>query len=140
MQITGLCSEVCRLTAAASRWAARPRLRVHVNRAMRFGYLSDQGSRRDFADETLAAAFPTAEPLARLYGAQACAWLVVAIRRQARNRTRAAMTAKPSPHVAVELADGTSAHEAFDIGLDLVQVMDLGFHRFHFPPLTGNCY
>lgn len=93
--------------------------------------LFDRCSRRDVAHKALASAVPATELLTRPYGPRLCGWLVVAIGRQVRNGSLSALTGSGSPAVSVQVADDTSAHQAFNVGFDLVSVRDIEFHRLN---------
>jgi hypothetical protein len=91
----------------------------------------DQCPRYDLADVALAATGAATEAFTSLHGTRLCARIVVAIGRQIRNGSASAGSASRPPAVPKQATDDTRAHQALDIGLDLVDVQYLHWHPFN---------
>jgi hypothetical protein len=91
----------------------------------------DQCPRQDLADVALAATGAAAEAFRFVYRTRLRARIVVAIGRQIRTRSAHASTSSRPPAVSKQATDDTRAHQALDIGLDLVDVQYLHWHPFN---------
>ena len=115
-------------TAAAFRRSTGPRFAFAVNWTHAVGAPIGDHTDQHLADDSEAAALPTSEPLERSNATQRCTRRDLTNGCQVRNRSGCAPSTRFAPRQAEQLADKSTAHEAFHVRLNPVHMTDSVLH------------